>query len=220
MGLMVLVSSGQALDPISLLSECGSECWNKDGSSKNPEEINPGPEINDLTIVRCMQLCFSAKTKSKDKDEKLPLEQMLKIKVASYCGHICYNNNKGSKKALDYCYAGCLGTILQSKHKYSKSPVAPKAPEPPQSPAPVASPGQGAPAAEAPSTGAPAVETPAPGAPAAGQPGAETPAAPAPSESAAPAGGSATASSADAPAPGSAPGGAPAESAPASTNAP
>ncbi|XP_054160982.1 uncharacterized protein LOC128959065 [Oppia nitens] len=106
----------QSMDAIGLLASCGNQCWKQDPhTNKSPETINPGPEPGlDTVVVRCMQQCFAEKTKKPNKDEKLPPIQILKIKVSAYCGHICYTNNKLAKRALDYCYAGCLGTILQS----------------------------------------------------------------------------------------------------------
>jgi hypothetical protein len=99
------------------LASCGSECWTTDSADKSLDYINTGPEKVDEKIVKCMRVCFSTKTKKEDNEENLSPLQVKKIKVSAHCGYICYSNNKNSKKSLGYCYAGCLGSILQPRPK-------------------------------------------------------------------------------------------------------
>ncbi|CAG2100681.1 unnamed protein product [Medioppia subpectinata] len=114
-----LAETPKPLDAINLLAECGSLCWAQDKNNTNPDNINVDPELFDESVCKCMQVCFASKAKKVDHEVKLSPGQVQKIKVSAYCGHICYPKDKQcfSKKSLDYCYAGCLGTILQPRLK-------------------------------------------------------------------------------------------------------
>lgn len=64
--------------------------------------------------MSCMQECFASKTgREQQKEEITNPEQITKIKSSAYCGNTCSEPNTNSKKARDFCFAGCLDNVLK-----------------------------------------------------------------------------------------------------------
>lgn len=107
------------MDPIELLASCGGECWNRINTDLTDINFELKKTDKDKDLVRCMQTCFSAKTKQVDADDNLPIDQINKIKGSAYCGGICWNaaqnKSKKGKKAIFYCYTGCLASLFRPK---------------------------------------------------------------------------------------------------------
>ncbi len=115
-GMSASYTNAEELDGIDTLTSCGAQCWPK---TRLTESNLMAAHPNDAQVTSCMQTCFTAKTgHGSDPSERLAPEQLTKIKVSAYCGSVCSDAGKSSKKALDFCYAGCLNKTLQSKPKY------------------------------------------------------------------------------------------------------